>query len=516
MKRLFLSLLLLSSVFYAKAQYDNHWVADPYLYANNMTAIGVICFNGDEQRSESLEIGAFCGEECRGSSIAVYEEMFDRYFIYIMIYGEHDDEITFRCYDHRLNLELDLIQETSINFQINGMIGTIVDPFIFSFQTYQYKISFDLLPEVGGIVTGEGTYDKYDTCFINILPNEGYQLDGIVENGDTLTKQNNYSFIVLSDRYFEVCFSEIPIYYQITAETNPSTGGYVIGTGQYLEEDNCDLHVTANPGYIYEGLYENEQLITLDSIYTFEVDANRHFVAKFSLQINYYQITADISPNEAGTITGLGAYQEGEICEMEIIANEGYYFKHLKENDEIISIEPNYSFTVEADRHFVAEFMLQEFEISLSVNPVEGGSVSGGGTYKYGSTVYAIANPNEDYVFLNWTNEDGSVETTNSQYVFDVTGSRNLIANFAYVDNVSESEEETFMIYPNPASDFIIIINDASRNYDVVIYDLTGKIIIKENIKSEDNRIRIDISNIPNGMYVISIDNVKSRFVINN
>ena len=134
MKRLFLSLLLLSSVFYALAYYENYWVTDPYMFANNMTVTGVICFNEEEQRSESLEIGAFCGDECRGSSIAVYEEIFDRYLIYLMIYGEHNDEISFRCYDHKLNMELDLIQETSINFQINGMIGTIVDPFIFSFQ----------------------------------------------------------------------------------------------------------------------------------------------------------------------------------------------------------------------------------------------------------------------------------------------------------------------------------------------------------------------------------------------
>lgn len=513
MKKVLLSLSLLLLGFYAKAQYENYWEADSYLYANNMTVTGVICFNDEEQRSESLEIGAFCGNECRGSSIAVYEEILDRYFIYMMIYGEHNDEIAFRCYDHKLNLELDLIQETSINFQVNAVIGGVVDPFIFSFQTYQYKISLDILPEMGGVANGEGTYDKYDTCFINIYPNDGYQFGGLIENGDTLTKQDNYSFIVLSDRHFEVYFSETPVSYQITAETNPSAGGFVAGTGQYLENENCILHVTTNSGYIYEGLYENGQLITLDSVYDFEVNANHHFEAKFSVKINYYQITAEMSPDKAGIVTGLGAYQEGEICDLIITANEGYTFEHFKENDVIISTEPNYSFIVDANRHFVAVFTLQEFEISLSAIPEEGGFVSGEGIYKYGTTVYAVAYPNEDYVFLNWTDDAGSIITTNPQYVFDVTESRSLIANFAYVDNVSENNRNDFMIYPNPASEFIIIKDDSHKSHNVVIYDLTGKIILKKYTCPENNRI--DISNIPDGIYVISIDGVKSRFVIN-
>ena len=363
MKKVFLSLSLLLLGFYAKAQYENYWEADSYLYANNMTVTGVICFNDEEQRSESLEIGAFCGNECRGSSIAVYEEILDRYFIYMMIYGEHNDEIAFRCYDHKLNLELDLIQDASIDFQVNAVIGGVVDPFIFSFKTYQYKISLDILPEMGGVANGEGTYDKYDTCFINIYPNDGYQFGGLIENGDTLTKQDNYSFIVLSDR------------------------------------------------------------------------------------------------------------------------------------------------------NIVAEFILQEFEISLSAMPDEGGTVSGEGVYKYGTTVYAIANPNDDYAFMNWTDDAGSILTTNPQYVFDVTESRSLIANFTNVDNITENYENALMIYPNPASDFIIIKEDCHESHDVVIYDLSGKLILKKHTRSVNNRI--DISNIPDGIYFISIDGVKSRFVIN-
>ena len=48
---------------------EKYWTCDPHQYANNMTMIGVVSLNGTELLSESFEIGAFCGEECRGSEL---------------------------------------------------------------------------------------------------------------------------------------------------------------------------------------------------------------------------------------------------------------------------------------------------------------------------------------------------------------------------------------------------------------------------------------------------------------
>lgn len=578
MKRLLL-LLLLSISLCANAQYENHWTPNPYQYPNTMTIIGVVSFNGVEQRSPSMELGAFCGDECRGSVIANYEEMFDRYFFFMMIYGEQNDEISFRCYDHNINMELNLIQETFIDFQTNAMLGGVVEPFVFSFQTYQFDVSLDIFPESGGNVIGEGIYNQYDTCFIELIPSTAYQFDALLENGDTVTKQSHYSFIVMSDRYFEAYFSEKPVYYQITAETDPTTGGVVTGIGEYLEGESCTLQISANDGYIYEGLYENGQLVTCDTIFTLVADDDHHFVAKFSIKINHYQITADISPNEAGTITGLGVYQEGtmcslqisandgyafialkenetvvseettysfivdsdrhfvaefykleyyyditaeiypenagiitgtgiykegDACSLDIAANEGYRFVALKENNEIVSEETTYSFIVDSERHFVAEFTLQEYEVELSATPEEGGTVTGtgSGTYTFGTTIYAIANPNENYIFLKWTDQDGNVLTTNHQYVFEVAQDVHYVANFVYVDAISENADPDFMIYPNPANDFVIIENDIVGQCDVTVYDMSGKIMFKEKI---DNNI-LDVSTIPNGTYIVSID----------
>ncbi len=80
---------------------------------------------------------------------------------------------------------------------------------------------------------------------------------------------------------------------------------------------------------------------------------------------------------------------------------------------------------------FVAKvpFSAPTFNVSVSANPTEGGTVSGVGTYSQGQTCTLTATANEGYEFVNWT-ENGEVVSTEAEYTFIVTGDRNLVANF--------------------------------------------------------------------------------------
>ncbi len=481
----------------------NHWEPNPYQFQNNMTVTAIISFDGVEQRSDMLEIGAFYGDECRGSSIAQYEEIFDRYMIYLMVYGDSNDSIRFRCYNHSSNMELDMMTDNYIIFQANAMIGNAVEPYIFDFQSYTHNINIDLLPDIAGSVIGDGVYDRYDTCFIEIAANDNYHFEALIEGDDTLTTLPYYSFIVLSDRHFEAHFTEIPTYYQVTAETSPNVAGSISGTGEYLENSSCTLEITANSGYDYIGLFEGDHLITTNDSYTFTVSSDRHFTAKFQILINYYQVTADIFPDESGVVNGLGAYQEDEICTLEMISDVGYEFVALKENGEIVSDESSFSFIVDSDRHFTAEFAPKTFEIILSAEPEEGGTVSGSGSYSYGENVYAIAINNDNYIFSKWTNEEGVEVSKNPQYVFTATESRELVANFEYIDNIEEYHDKKIMFYPNPAKDMIFLHNIENLSI-ITITDIFGRIKIEaESIEGN----MLDISELERGIYIITTRN---------
>ena len=113
----------------------NHWIPDYTIYPNTMAVVGVVQIDGIEQNSSNIEIGAFCGNELRGSNRLFYESKYDRYYLYLTIYGKDDDEISFKIYDHTIESELKLYYNETINFSINDNIGNVGDPKIFNFTT---------------------------------------------------------------------------------------------------------------------------------------------------------------------------------------------------------------------------------------------------------------------------------------------------------------------------------------------------------------------------------------------
>lgn len=72
------------------------------------------------------------------------------------------------------------------------------------------------------------------------------------------------------------------------------------------------------------------------------------------------------------------------------------------------------------------------YTVTLSSNPVAGGTTNGGGTFNLGSSISVTATPNSGYTFTNWT-EDGNVVSVNATYQFTLSGNRTLVANFAPV-----------------------------------------------------------------------------------
>ncbi len=67
--------------------------------------------------------------------------------------------------------------------------------------------------------------------------------------------------------------------------------------------------------------------------------------------------------------------------------------------------------------------------IEVSANPIEGGTVTGGGSFAHGSSQTVTATANIGYTFTNWT-ENGTVVSTESNYMFTVEQERSLVANF--------------------------------------------------------------------------------------
>ena len=217
---------------------------------------------------------------------------------------------------------------------------------------------------------------------------------------------------------------------QIIAIAFPPNGGTVNGSGTYPDGYTCSLSALANPGYYFVHWRKNGEVVSTNTTFNFVVNGSGGYVAVFS-QTQSYEITATANPAVGGAVTGAGTYQSGTTCNLTATPATGYGFTNWTENGNVVSTNANYSFTVTGNRTLVANFTSSpaNYTISVSANPSNGGTVTGGGTYQQGQNCTVTATAASGYTFNNWT-ENGSAVSTNASYSFTVNGNRTLVANF--------------------------------------------------------------------------------------
>ncbi len=220
-----------------------------------------------------------------------------------------------------------------------------------------------------------------------------------------------------------------PQSYTINVSANPSNGGTVTGGGSYNQGQSCTVTATANNGFTFTNWTENGNVVSTQANYTFTVTGNRTLVANFQAQQQNYTITVSANPSNGGTVTGGGSYQQGQQCTVQATANTGYTFTNWTENGNVVSNNASYTFTVTGNRTLVANFTQQQFTITATANPSNGGTVTGSGTYNYGQSCTLSATPATGYTFLRWT-KNGTQVSTNATYTFVVTESATYVAQF--------------------------------------------------------------------------------------
>ncbi len=289
-----------------------------------------------------------------------------------------------------------------------------------------YNIEASPIPTEGGTVTGMGAYTEGSTCLLTATPNGGYTFTNWTENDSIVSTEAEYFFTVTSDRTLVANFSLNS--YEIVASASPEQGGTITGTGPYTYGSTATLTATANTGYTFVNWTEEGEVVSTDAQYSFVVTDDRTLVANFSL--NSYEVSAYASPEEGGTVNGMGVFSYGATATLTATASTGYTFVSWKENGLVVSVNATYTFTVTSERTLEAVFSINSYNITASANPTNGGTVSFEGNYTYGSTFTVMASANTGYTFVNWTEGD-EVVSTDAQYSFTVSSNRNLVANFS-------------------------------------------------------------------------------------
>lgn len=100
--------------------------------------------------------------------------------------------------------------------------------------------------------------------------------------------------------------------------------------------------------------------------------------------------------------------------------------------------------------------------------------------------------------------------------IWPINSAQHLIDEFeeamATID-VAEVKDDTFKIYPNPASDCINITSGINGEADVKIYDMTGR-CVKEVRLNDMSSAAVNISDLNKGVYFINVNGKIEKLVV--
>ena len=208
---------------------------------------------------------------------------------------------------------------------------------------------------------------------------------------------------------------------------------------EYSLVEGAALPIPTKTGYTFAGWYENPEF-SGDPVKDVHTDSteNPNFYAKWTA--NTYTIT--FYDEDGTTVLQSGNVEYGKEPEYSSetptkasTAEYDYTFAGWTPAITAVTGEATYKATYTATK--------RSYTITVQVaNGCEDmGEVSGGGTYKYGTTVTLTATASEGYRFVDWVEGDQTV-STDATYIFTATGDRTLTARFEKLYTVTVSPAE--------------------------------------------------------------------------
>lgn len=481
----------------------NCWTPVDGQYEDNLALTAVIEIEGVEQASDMLELGAFCGEECRGSQRASFFELGQRYVVQIALFGDPGDQITFKLYNHETHEELDLISPFPITYS-SGFMGNPIDPYVLNFR----------IPFTHSRIFNEG-WNWWSTYVEQSYIDGLSQLENSLDNSGIMIKSRDEGFVEWYDY-------------------NGSTGWYGTLNGIYNEQfykvrtsEACnailtgpaakalDYPITINPGWNWIGFPCRQSLNVADALSDFIPENN------------------DILKGRNGftTYCSDGTVSMWYGPQLEVLEpGQGYmYYSNSTESKTLVFTENRNGVQVDpTPMNLVCKPMEKDFADNMTIVAkleMEGSSIRSsdyelaafvGGecrgsvklwyvdavdTYMAFLTVFGTQGEEMQFRLMDGNDYDLAMEKTD----FVVDGNSGTIDNpyvlhFRYTD-VAEELVVPVTISPNPSNGYFLVEGKDMRLVEV--FNTLGQRVFAEEVYG--NTLRVNLSHCANGVYMVRV-----------
>lgn len=304
----------------------------------------------------------------------------------------------------------------------------------YSINSYQidYSVATDGTGTVNDSTSGSITQTYQGTVTLTAVPATGYHFVKWIENGTTdLTDPATLSFPATADRTLQAVF-EINTY-SVNVTADPDTHGSVEctpGVGTYNYGSTVSFKAIPGEGYHFVKWTNNGNDITNGTNAEITVSVTEIYDLVAHFEINKYDINTYVNDSNFGSVSGndVNTYTHGSTVNLTAMPATGYHFVNWTEGVSEVTKDNPYVFAATSARDLTANFAINNYLIDVSSGG--NGTVTGKGNYDHFENITVTATADTGYHFVNWTDENGTVVSTDASYNFDVDSARVLVANF--------------------------------------------------------------------------------------
>lgn len=195
-----------------------------------------------------------------------------------------------------------------------------------------------------------------------------------------------------------------------------------------------------------------------------------------TVPVTFHTITAVSDNGNTGSVSGSGTYPTGETVTLKATPALHYHFLHWDDG----STDDPRTVTVTGDALYTAFFEIDVHQITVVSEQPNMGTTIGSGSYPYGSTIQIEAIPYTGYEFQRWLGGN-----TDNPRTVTVTGNKTYSALFQPITGIEEITKPMVEVH----SEGNTIVVDGAENQSVEIYDITGKLVVRENGNGQKHRV---------------------------
>ncbi len=306
----------------------------------------------------------------------------------------------------------------------------------------------------GGSVTspGEGlfAYEQFSKVNLVATPAQGYrfaewvgdvrQVDDVEEASAEVTMSYHYFITAVFELDEEV---DPAVEYDLTILSSEGGSVTIPGEGEftYPEGTVVDLVAVADADHEFMGWIGDTQQIADTTSAQTTITMQGHY----TIGAVFVEHTLTVDSTGGGSVTDPGegefTYLWGTVVDLEAVADEGYRFvEWTGDIDDIGNVGAAQTTIAMYDSYSITANFEEIPTYDLTIGSTAGGSVTTPGegvfTYDDGTVVNLVAQAAENYNFVNWTGDTGTIGNVNAaSTTITMQGDYSITANFEEDDD---------------------------------------------------------------------------------